>query len=237
MKQKANSKYDKEREQQEYQRLFEENAQREIANELAFKKRFQDFDKTLSKKNDKFYEIVNQKDWQRDADVRKIAAPDVVSFYDYYNNREKEKLTKANKMKEETYMSMKHTIEQNHRNENEQNRQKREEAKRSAQELQQYHDDEKRRKANEREMQQQYRGILESQVKIKNQAEKSNDIDFMDTASVANGGNVNTGEMFMVPGINSVSPYLKMQRKGQVSLGEHYMKMKQFIDTDKVKFR
>mmetsp|Transcript_12397 Transcript_12397/g.12439 ORF Transcript_12397/g.12439 Transcript_12397/m.12439 type:complete len:205 (+) Transcript_12397:1176-1790(+) len=36
-------------------------------------------------------------------------------------------------------------------------------------------------------------------------------------------------EMFMIPGINSVSPYVKAQQKGKVALGEHYSKMKNYI--------
>ena len=39
------------REQEEYRRLFEENSQRELDNERAYKKRFQDFDKNLQRKN------------------------------------------------------------------------------------------------------------------------------------------------------------------------------------------
>lgn len=36
----------------------------------------------------------------------------------------------------------------------------------------------------------------------------------------------------MIPGINSVSPYVKQQRQGQPQLGEHFIKMKKFIDKD-----
>ena len=40
----------------------------------------------------------------------------------------------------------------------------------------------------------------------------------------------------MIPGINSVSPYVKAQMKGQVPLGEHYLKMKSYINKSKVSY-
>lgn len=235
MKVKENGRFEKAKEQQEYQRLFEQNSQREIANELAYKKRFEDFDKNLVKKNQKYYDIVNDHDWRRDLDANKIAAPEKLSFADYYDQREKQKIQKSEELKQDSYQNMKQSIERNHRNIHEIGKKRREDAQKSVNELNQYYADEKQRKNNERVMQQQYRGILETQMKMKNQFDKF-DANYATTVnSDLSGGKAGQGEMYMVPGINSVSPYLKKQRKGQVALGEHFMKMKQVIEKDKVR--
>ena len=223
---KDQEKQDKLREQQEYQRMFQENYQREIANEMAYKKRFQDFGRNLDRKDRQYYEIVNNNDFKRDMDVKKISGVDKMSFYDYYDQREKDKMKKAGELKESSYKDMKNTIDKNYRNIQEVGRQRREDAQRSAQELQQFLDDEKQRKANERVMQQQYRGILEAQVKIKKQHNSLETQIGNEAATEIEAEGTSLGEMYMVPGINSVSPYLKKQRKGEAPLGEHLMKMK-----------
>ena len=46
---KRGQKDRKAEEQAEYRRLFEQNSQRELANEAAYKKRFEDFDNTINK--------------------------------------------------------------------------------------------------------------------------------------------------------------------------------------------
>lgn len=167
MRAKDQEKLEKLREQQEYQRLFQENSQREIANEMAYKKRFHDFGKILDKKDKQFYEIINNNDYKREMDVRKISGVDKMSFNDYYDQREKNQMKKTEELKDSSYKDMKNTIDRNYRGIQEVGRQRREDAQRSAQELQQFLDDEKQRKANEKIMQQQYRGILEAQMKMK----------------------------------------------------------------------
>lgn len=51
---KEQKRFDKAREQQEYRRMFQQNADREISNEMAYKKRFEDFNKDLQRKNQEF---------------------------------------------------------------------------------------------------------------------------------------------------------------------------------------
>jgi len=223
-------KYEKSREQQEYQKLMEDNSNREIQNELAYKKRFEDFGIKQAKKDKDFYNIINGGEFKRNQDVQRITNVDKMSCYDYYDQREKNKLKKAGVMKEDSYKSMKDVIDQNHRNVQEMGKKRREDAQKSAQELQQYLEDEKQRKINDRVMQQEYRGILETQVKIKNKNDLQDDFVGDEPAR----GDSSMGEMYMVPGLNSISPYLKEQRKGQALLGEHSMKMKRYIDKNNV---
>jgi hypothetical protein len=227
----ANQKMEKTKQQQEYQKLFQENTDREIANEMAYRKRFQDFSVKHAKKDRDFYNIINEHDFKRDLDVRKITGVDKMSFYDYYDERERDKKRKTDELKEHSYKSMKTKIDENQRNVQEMGRKRREEAQKSAAELQKYLEDERQRKINEKAMQNQYKNILESQVKFKHQID---DIDNKNLNIVNSESSKATrmGEMCMVPGINSVSPYLKQQRKGQVVLGEHYMKMKKYIEAD-----
>lgn len=126
---------------------------------------------------------------------------------------------------------MKSKIEQNHRDVNEMSRKRRDDAQQSVKELNQFISDENDRKARERYVQQQYKGILETQVKMKTSRERAEETGLDDQLA---GDSKTTGEMYMVPGINSVSPYVKQQRKGQPPLGEHHIKMKRYIDKDKM---
>lgn len=231
MKELANQKVEKSKEQQEYQKLFQENAEREIANEMAYRKRFEDFSIKHAKKDRDFYNIINEHDFKRDLDVKKITGADKKSFYDYYDERERDKRRKTEELKDYSYKSMKSKIDENQRNIQEMGRKRRQEAQKSAAELQKYLEDERQRKINERVMQQEYKNILESQVKFKHQID---DLDNKQLRAVNSElpEAARLGEMYMVPGINSVSPYLKQQRKGQVALGEHYMKMKKYIEAD-----
>jgi len=223
-------KYEKTREQQEYQKLMQDNSNREIQNELAYKKRFEDFGIKQAKKDKDFYSIINGGEFKRNEDVQKITNIDKMSYYDYYDQREKNKLRKADEMKEISYKTNKNVIDQNHRNVQEMGKKRREDAQKSAHELNQYLEDERQKKINDRVMQQEYRGILETQVKIKNQNDRQDNI----LAEETTGGDHSMGEMYMVPGLNSISPYLKQQRKGQAHLGEHSMKMKHYIDKNSV---
>ena len=208
MRAKEDSKYSKMKEQEEYRRLFEENTQREISNELAYKKKFSDFDNKLEVKKRQFFDIVNDNNYKREMEAKKIGSYDKYSFYDYYDQREKDKSKKAGELKDNSYKDMKNTIDRNYRSINEMNKMKRVQAEQSAQELQQYLDDEKQRRINERIMQQQYRGVLETQVKIKNQPELNETIEATSEAG-------KTAAIYMIPGINSVSQYSK--KKPQAS--------------------
>ena len=175
---------------------------------------------------------MNQNKSRRDADVRLISQADKKSFFEYYDDRDKEKIKKSEKLKENSYKDMRAKIEQNHRNMNELGKKRREDAERSVQELQQYWNDEKERRAKEKFIQKQYKDILETQVKMRSQKDKSDFNNIGISEPVLDSNQIN-GEMYMVPGINSVSPYVKQQRQGQPPLGEHYHKMKKYIDTDK----
>lgn len=201
MRAKEDSKYSKMKEQEEYRRLFEQNAQREISNELIYKKKFSDFDNKLEAKKRQYFDIVNENNSKREMEAKKIGSYDKYSFYDYYDHREKEKSKKAGALKDSSYKDMKNTIDRNYRSINEMNKMKRVQAEQSAQELQQFLDDEKQRRINERMMQQQYRGVLETQVKIKSHPELN------ETAEVTSESGKNA--VFMIPGINSVSQYSK----------------------------
>ena len=202
MRAKEDSKYAKMKEQEEYRKLFEENSQREISNEMAYKKRFSDFDRKLEAKKNQFYDVVNDNGFKREQEAKKIGSYDKYSFYDYYDQREKDKSKKAGELKDNSYRDMKNTIDRNYRSMNEMNRMKRVQAEKSAQELQQYLDDERQRKIDERIMQQQYRGILETQVKIKNQPSiNGTGEDGVEPSK--------SGGALMIPGINSVSQYSK----------------------------
>jgi hypothetical protein len=88
MNSKNNQKYEKLQEQDDYQKLCAENSQREIANERAYKKRFEEFGKNVDIKAQKYYKIINEKDFKREQEIDKITAVDKRSFYDYYNDRE-----------------------------------------------------------------------------------------------------------------------------------------------------
>ena len=131
---------------------------------------------------------------------------------------------------------MKDTIDQNHKNLSDMRIKRVEEAKRSAEELQKFHNDERMRRG-DRTFKNEYRNILESQVKMKNMPHKFkiNDLDNMGD-DVSNINTSRKGEMYMIPGLNSVSPYVKNHSKGKVALGEHYSKMKNYIDHNKVRF-
>jgi len=167
MKQKAQEKNNKALEQEEYRRLFDENEQRYMDNQFAYKKRFEDIDKKMTLKNIEFYDIINENELKRAEDAKKISQADKKSFFDYYNDRDKQKLQRTEEMKEDSYKDMKLKIDQNYRNINEMNRKRREDAENSVQELQKYLDDEKNKRIREKMIQQQYKGILETQVKIK----------------------------------------------------------------------
>jgi hypothetical protein len=124
---------------------------------------------------------------------------------------------------------MRDTIDRNNKNIGQMSAQKREDTKRSVNDLQNFHTQERQIKQNAKVMQQEYRGILENQMKIKNSSNRFG----QSPLEVETQGD---GNMYMVPGINSVSPYTKHNNKGQVALGEHYLKMKSYIDKDKVCF-
>ena len=95
----SNKRNEKAQEQEEYRKLFDQNAQREIANERAYKKRFEDFEKKASTKTQKYYDICNNADIKRDEAVRKISGGDGTSYYDYYYTREQNKQRKAEELK------------------------------------------------------------------------------------------------------------------------------------------
>lgn len=231
LKTKENERAYKFKEQEEYRQLFEQNTQREISNEMAYKKRFQDFDKDVTRKNKDFYNVIHNDEYRRAADANIISGADKKSFFEYYDDRDKKKMQRSEEMKADSYLDMKTKIDQNHRNVNELGRKRREDAEKSVQELHQYFNDEKDKRTREKFVQQQYKGILETQVKMKTSRERG--VDF--NGNEEGGDNSpNTGEMYMVPGINSVSPYVKQQRKGEPPLGEHHIKMKRYIDKDKV---
>uniref|UniRef100_A0A7S3NSH1 Uncharacterized protein n=1 Tax=Euplotes crassus TaxID=5936 RepID=A0A7S3NSH1_EUPCR len=129
MNTKRGHKDQKAMEQAEYRRLFEQNAQRELANEAAYKKRFQDFDRNLDKKSKKYYQIVNQNDMERDRAVSQITGQGRINYNDYFDEREKQKTQKAEELKENCYQSMKSTIEAKQKFKNDLSSQRREEAK------------------------------------------------------------------------------------------------------------
>ena len=122
---------------------------------------------------------------------------------------------------------MRDTIDRNYKNIGQMSAQKREDTKRSVNDLQNFHSHERQIKQNAKVMQQEYRGILENQVKIKNSSNRYGQSSLEVETQYP---------VYMVPGINSVSPYTKHNNKGQVALGEHYLKMKSYIDKDKVCF-
>lgn len=227
---KRDNKY---KEQEEYRKLFDQNSQREITNELAYKKRFEDFDKKESGKIQKYYEICHDNDMKRDEDIRKIAGGDGKSYYDYYDTREKHKQQKAKELKDNCYQSMRTTIDKNYKNIGETSRKRQEEAKRSADELQKYLLEVKLKKG-DRKQKNEYRSILESQIKMKSQPSKFKINDFdVNNSELGNNKNGNS-ELYMIPGINSVNPYANNQNKGQAALGEHYSKMKGYINSHEV---
>lgn len=129
MNTKRGQKDQKAMEQAEYRRLFEQNAQRELANEAAYKKRFQDFDKNLDNKSKKYYQIVNQNDMERDRAVSQITGQGRINYNDYFDEREKQKMQKAEELKENCYQSMKNTIDAKQKFKNDLSSQRREEAK------------------------------------------------------------------------------------------------------------
>ena len=160
-------RFNKLKEQEEYRNLFDQNSKREIANEYAYKQRFKNYDSVIEAKKQQFNDIINNHDYQREQEAKKIGVFDKYSFYDYYDQREKDKLRKTEELKENSYKDMKNTIDRNYRSINEMGKKNRIKAEQSAQELQQFLDDEKQRRVNDRMMRQQYRGILDTQVKIK----------------------------------------------------------------------
>jgi hypothetical protein len=230
MHSKNNQKYSKMQEQQDYQKLIEENAQREIANEAAYKKRFEDFDKKVDIKAQKYHSIINENEYKRNNEIDKITGLDKRSFYDYYNDREVGKIKKSGEMKDVSYKSMRDTIDRNNKNIHQMSIQKREDAKKSVEELQNFHMHERNRKQHEKEMQKEYRSILETQVKMKQSPGRFNP-NYTGPAEIETSSDSN---MFMIPGINSISPYVKHTMKSQIGLGEHFSKMKNYIDKDKV---
>lgn len=155
------------KEQEEYRKLFDQNSQREIANEYAYKQRFKNYDSAIEAKKQQFYEIINNHDYKREQEAKKIGVFDKYSFYDYYDQREKDKIRKTEELKENSYKDMKNTIDRNYRSINEMGKKKRIQAEQSAQELQQFLESEKQKRANDRMMRQQYKGILDTQVRIK----------------------------------------------------------------------
>ena len=160
-------KSNKLKEQEEYRKLFDENAQREIANEYAYKQRFRDFDSAMEAKKRQFYDIITNHDYKREQEAKKIGSFDKYSFYDYYDQREKDKIKKTGELKDSSYKDMKNTIDRNYRSINEMGKMKRVQAERSTQELQQFLEDEKQRKLSDKMMRQQYKGILDTQVRFK----------------------------------------------------------------------
>ena len=202
---------------------------------MAYKKRFEDFEKKELIKRNKYYEICNDADKKREEDIRKMAGGNDANYYDYYHTREKSKQLKAEELKDNCYQSMKNTIEQNYKNEREIIKRKQEEAKLSANELQNYLKEERMKKG-DRKFKNEYRSILESQVKMKNKEAKFKINDFEVSNSGCESEKRGKNEMYMIPGINSVSPFVNTQAKGHAPLGEHYSKMKNYINSNRVNY-
>lgn len=168
--------------------------------------------------------------------MNQITGQGKINYYDYYDNREKGKLRKAEELKDNCYQSMKNTIEAKYKEKGEIFKQKRVDTKRSVEELQKFLLEEKIRKG-DRKFKNEYRDILETQVKMKKQPQKFKvndsgpDIEEPDFRS-----SQSKREMYMIPGINSISPFAKSQQKGKFALGEHYTKMKNYIDHKQVSY-
>mmetsp|Transcript_12264 Transcript_12264/g.12300 ORF Transcript_12264/g.12300 Transcript_12264/m.12300 type:complete len:344 (-) Transcript_12264:22-1053(-) len=193
-----------ERDRQEYIRMCNENSAKEIQNEKNFKQKFIDFDQKQTQINNKFQQTV-LKDYSRRNKHKDAITNNKPAYYDRIEGEYYNYLTdKSNRMRS-AWQFQKDKIEQKYNEVSRIPEMKTKMGDSSYKKFQEYQEEQKKMRLDNKNMQTQYAGLLKTQVDIKKDSKKVSEADKPNNIFIGKYKLHRNSSLPMIPGIHSNS--------------------------------